>query len=73
MISPICFGGPARLLRRSGGLDLLVLDAPHLLRPAGRPLRRPDGKDWPDNWRRFAALGLARRDIAPAAITGFGP
>ena len=51
------FGGPARLIAgRVGGLDLIVLDAPHLYDRPGDPYVGPDGTDWPDNWRRFAAL-----------------
>jgi starch synthase len=50
-------GGPATL--RSGkakGLDVFVLDAPHLYNRPGNPYLGPDGKDWPDNALRFAAL-----------------
>ncbi len=28
------------------------------------------GREWPDNWRRFAALGRAAADIAGGAVTG---
>ena len=53
------FGGAARVLAgRAAGLDLFVLDAPHLFDRAGNPYLGPDGKDWPDNWRRFAALAF---------------
>lgn len=65
---PEMFGGAARLLRaRVGGLDLLVLDAPHLFDRPGNPYLGPDGTDWPDNARRFAALGIA----AAHAASGF--
>ena len=51
------FGGPARLLRATAaGLSLLVLDAPQLYARAGNPYVGPDGRDWPDNALRFAAL-----------------
>ncbi len=51
------FGGPARLLQgRAAGLDLLVIDAPHLFARQGGPYLAPDGRDWPDNPERFAAL-----------------
>lgn len=55
------FGGPARLLRATaeGKLDLLLLDAPHLFGRAGSPYLGPDGRDWPDNHLRFAALSFA--------------
>jgi len=54
---PHFFGGPVRLLGGShGNLDLLVLDAPHLFARPGNPYVTSDGKDWPDNGVRFAAL-----------------
>ena len=46
------FGGAARLLwGKAKGLDLFVLDAPHLYDRPGNPYLGPDGKDWPDNSR----------------------
>ncbi len=61
------FGGGARLLAgRAGGLNLFVLDAPHLYARPGNPYVAPDGTDWPDNPRRFAALAYA------AALIGQG-
>lgn len=65
---PALFGGPARLVpARVAGQDLLVLDAPHLFARPGNPYLGPDGADWPDNGRRFAALSAA----AALAATGF--
>lgn len=64
------FGGPAQLWSgRAAGLDLFVLDAPHLFARPGGPYADVAGHDYEDNWRRFAALGqvgarLARGDIA---------
>ncbi|MCJ2186814.1 glycogen synthase GlgA [Novosphingobium beihaiensis] len=59
-------GTPARLL--AGKLDgthpLLVLDAPALFAREGSPYTAPDGRDWADNWHRFAALGRAAADLA---------
>ena len=50
-------GGPARLLRaEAAGLDLLVIDAPHLYARDGGPYTRADGAEWSDNGVRFAAL-----------------
>ena len=60
-----------RASSRSG--DLIVLDAPHLYGRDGNPYLGPDGKDWPDNWRRFAALGLAAGEIAGGGIAQFKP
>jgi starch synthase len=66
---PDLFGGPARLVpARASGLDLLVLEAPHLFdRPGGGPYLAPGGAPWEDNGLRFAALGIA----ASAAAIGF--
>ena len=61
LIVPNFFGGPARLLAGAcGELDLFVLDAPHLFARPGNPYLTPDGKDWPDNALRFAALARGR-------------
>ncbi len=67
-------GGPAFLrLANVGRLDLFVLDAPHLFDRAGGPYGDATGADWPDNWRRFAALGLVGADIASGALNGYKP
>jgi starch synthase len=71
---PVLFGGPARVLAASAaGLDLFVLDAPHLYERPGNPYLGPDGLDWPDNAQRFAALARVGADIAKGAIPGFVP
>lgn len=68
------YGGPARLLAgRAAGLDLLVLDAPHLFARPGDPYRGPDGRDWPDNARRFAALGRVAAEVGRGLLPGFRP
>jgi starch synthase len=51
-----------------GGHPLLVLDAPALFDRAGGLYGDANGVDWPDNWRRFAALGRAGADLASGAI-----
>lgn len=67
-------GAPAHLLAgRAGGLDLLVLDAPHLFARVGNPYVAPDGADWPDNAQRFAALGAAAADVGRGVVPGFTP
>lgn len=67
-------GGPARVLAAHvAGLDLLVLDAPHLYARQGNPYLGADGKDWPDNALRFAALGAAAADIGRGQVAGFTP
>ena len=71
---PHFFGGPVRLLGGShGNLDLLVLDAPHLFARPGNPYVTPDGKDWPDNGVRFAALSRMAAEIGLGAIPSFVP
>ncbi len=56
-----------------GELDLFVIDAPHLFDRPGGPYGDATGADWPDNWRRFAALGRIGGDIAAGAIKGYQP
>lgn len=61
---PDLFGGPGRVMAgRAGGLDLLLLDAPHLYDRPGGPYGA-GGADHPDNPERFAALGWAAAAIA---------
>jgi starch synthase len=68
------FGGPATLVEGiAGGLDVIALNAPHLYARAGNPYLGPDGKDWPDNWRRFAALSFAAYEIGGGAAGAFQP
>ena len=68
------FGGPARVLAgRAAGLDLFALDAPHLYDRPGNPYLGPDGLDWPDNARRFAALARVGADIGLGALGAFEP
>lgn len=63
------FGGEARLLAgRAKGLDVLVLDAPHLFDRPGNPYSGTDGKDWPDNAQRYAALSRIAADVALGRI-----
>jgi starch synthase len=71
---PDFYGGPIRLLGGSHeDLDLLVLDAPHLFARPGNPYVTPDGKDWPDNGVRFAALSKMAAEIGQGAIPSFVP
>lgn len=76
---PDLFGGPARLVagrttdQRTGAPVLFALDAPHLYARPGGPYAGPDGRDWPDNAIRFAALALAAADIGRGRIDAFRP
>ena len=68
------FGGPARILAaRHAGLDLLLLDAPHLFDRPGGPYVGPNGYDHPDNWARFAALGKAAAEVGMGLVPGYRP
>lgn len=68
------FGGPARLIHgRAHGLDLMVLDAPHLYARPGSPYHGPDGKDWSDNALRFGALSMVAAEIGAGTIEAFMP
>ena len=71
---PQLFGGPAHLLSGcSAGLDLFVIDAPHLYDRPGNPYAGPDGRDWPDNFERFAALGQVAALIGQGFVPAFVP
>ena len=61
-------GNSARLLlSKISGFPLLVLDSGALFGREGNPYADSAGKDWEDNWRRFAALSRAAADIARGA------
>jgi starch synthase len=71
---PALFGGSARIFSgRAQGLDLFVLDAPHLYDRPGNPYVGPDGLDWPDNAFRFAALARAALVISQGLVESFAP
>jgi starch synthase len=71
---PDLLGGPARVLAgRAAGLDLFVLDAPHLFDRVGNPYLSPDGRDWGDNAQRFAALARVGADLAKGVAPGYAP
>lgn len=64
-------GQPARLLSgRLGDRALIVLDAPAFFDRPGGPYADALGRDWEDNWRRFAALGRAAADLAGGLVKG---
>lgn len=68
------FGGKAVLRGCTvAGLDLLVLDAPHLFDRDGGIYGDAAGQDWPDNPERFAALSLAAAEIAASGAGSWQP
>ena len=69
-----CFGGPARILAAAAsGLELLILDAPHLFDRGAGIYLTDQGRDWPDNPERFAALSWAAREIACGLLPDWQP
>lgn len=68
------FGGPARIIAaQAAGLDLIVLDAPHLFDRPGSIYLGPEGRDWPDNPERFAALSWIAAQIGVEGLEGWQP
>jgi len=68
------FGGAAQLLAANvAGLDLLILDAPHLYDRDGSIYLAPNGQDYPDNPERFAALSWVAAHIATKGVAGWTP
>jgi starch synthase len=61
-------GGATLLSGKAKGLDVFVLDAPHLFDRPGNPYLGPDGKDWPDNAQRYAALSQVAADLSRGAL-----
>lgn len=68
---PDLLGTEARILEiEHQGLDLLILDCPELFDRDGGPYLDVTGKDYPDNWKRFAALSKAGAIIAQQGLSG---
>ncbi len=67
-------GGPATLVAATAeGMDLLLLDAPHLYDRAGSIYLRHDEADWPDTEQRFAALSQVAALVATGAADNWRP
>ncbi|MEM6488411.1 MAG: glycogen synthase GlgA [Pseudomonadota bacterium] len=65
--------GQARLLyAETAGLALYVLDAPRLF-DRGGGLYESEGREWPDNPQRFAALAQCAAGIAVEGVDGWRP
>lgn len=68
------FGVSAKLIAgRVEGVDVIVIDAPALYDRPGNPYVGPDGWDWPDNWKRFAALSWTAAELAHGLVEGYHP
>ncbi len=68
------FGGAARiLLGVVHGMEIMALEAAHLYDRPGNPYVGPDGRDWPDNAIRFAALSTVAADIGRGALKTWTP
>ena len=64
-------GEKARLVGgKIDGHPLLVVDAPAYFQRDGGPYVDSSGRDWADNWRRFAAFSRAAADVAGGAVKG---
>lgn len=70
---PGLFGGDARVFAGDvAGMQVLLLDAPHLYDREGGPYTGPGG-DWFDNARRFAALSWVAAQIARTGLGDWKP
>ncbi|MGN6488578.1 MAG: glycogen synthase GlgA [Devosia sp.] len=68
------FGGEARLIAgRAAGLDIIAIEAHHLYTRPGNPYLGPGGQDFPDNWRRYAALSYVGYQLSTGLVEGYRP
>lgn len=68
------FGGPVRVLAaREDGIDLLLIDAPHLYDRPGQIYLNENGVDWADNHLRFGFLSWLGAEIGRNGIAGWTP
>jgi starch synthase len=65
-------GGLARVVSaKAKGQNVFVLDAQHLFNRPGNPYLGADGKDWPDNAQRYAALSQVAARLARGEFGGY--
>ena len=68
------FGGPVRVLaKREAGIDLLLIDAPHLYDRPGQIYLNEAGVDWADNHLRFGLLSRLGAEIGRKGVAGWQP
>ena len=72
---PELFGGEGTLLHgtTSDGIEVLLVEAPHLYDRPGGPYLAPDGNDWPDNHLRFGALSWVAAEVALGRLGDWRP
>jgi starch synthase len=63
----------ARALLPKSGVTAYLIDHPPFYDRPGGPYQAPDGRDWPDNHRRFALLGWVAAALAQGADPGWRP
>lgn len=74
MVFEDLFGGPASIVSvQADGLEMLLLNAPHLFDRPGSIYLGPNGQDWPDNDVRFAALSFAGAQIGLGCLGNWTP
>lgn len=68
------FGGPVRVLATAqAGVDLLLIDAPHLYDRPGQIYLNEAGADWADNHMRFGLLSWLGAEIGRNGVGGWKP
>jgi starch synthase len=68
------FGGQAMIIAsETHGLNVFLLEALHLFDRPGNPYLGPDGKEWPDNHLRFAALSRVACDFGLGLVADWKP
>ena len=74
MNAGVVFGGPVRVLATtSGGVSLLLIDAPHLYQRPGQIYLNEAGLDWDDNYLRFGLLSWLGAEIGRVGVDGWQP
>ncbi len=73
-VIPNLHGGSGRVWAvNDSGIDLLLLEAPHLYDRSGHIYMDDSGNDWGDNFARFGALARVGAEIGLGAIDGWVP
>ncbi|MEM9734415.1 MAG: glycogen synthase GlgA [Pseudomonadota bacterium] len=68
------FGGPVQLIAtQASGIDLLLLDAPHLYDRGGTIYLDANGEDWADNHLRFGGLCQVAAQVMQRGAGGWKP